>query len=80
MPRIDPLPPINVHPPMTHAAIASNSKPRPPPGCTLPTLLIATTPDNAAQPPAIEKAINFTLLGLIPIAIAASGFPPTAKK
>ena len=75
-----PLPPKRLVPPITAAAIAS--KIRFPPPVFVSTANCLDTeiiPEIAARPEQIEKTMIRILFTCIPVLLAASAFPPTAK-
>ena len=77
-PKMLPRPPIKLAPPMTHAAMASNSNSRPASGLALPTRAVMTIPATAIKAPIVANTRNVILRTLTPERYAASAFPPTA--
>ena len=78
MPVIVPLPPAVLVPPITTAAIASNSNPAPALGWPVVILEANKMPAKPANKPEIEYTDNFTRSILIPEALAACSLPPMA--
>ena len=80
VPIILPSPPAKEVPPITVAAITSNSNPVPTIPCTLERKDKFNTPAKAAKAPTKAKAAVLMLSTFIPEARAARALPPTALK
>ena len=78
VPDILPSPPDNEVPPITTAAIASNSNPIPAFGEADPILLAIITPAIDAAKPDTTYTRVFILVVFIPDNLAESSFPPKA--
>jgi hypothetical protein len=60
IPSTLPRPPLRERPPITHAAMAWSSRPAPPTGVMLLTLVALNTPESAAIPAARANATSLT--------------------
>ena len=75
-PRIAPVPPLKLIPPITQAAIASSSLFNPVDGTADANLAVFIIPANAAIIPFTVKTKNIYFFIFIPEYLQASAFPP----